>query len=167
MVDSNIKACNGCTLCCRGTLTVQVKEHKVYPEHPCPLLTDSGCGIYDDLSRPAICDSYGCLWLRDWTMPEWMRPDKVGFLMTRKKDHVVLTGDFSGNKIDGAALLFAVQWCKVNNLTLFYTIKSPGQNAYVRGNIMNHPDSFYKTGSMDVIFEPVELFNNEQEVSLG
>lgn len=157
----NIKKCDGCTLCCRGTLTVKINEHKIYPEHPCPHVVEGGCGIYDDLSRPPICDRYGCAWLQDWTLPDWMRPDKVGFLMTEKKSFVTLTADFNSGVIDGTALLFAIEWCKRKNKTMFYTVKSPGLGQYMRGSIMNHPESVFKTGSMDEIFEPVELHNDE------
>jgi len=156
----NGKECGGCTLCCRGTLTVKINEHKVYPEHPCPHVVEHGCGIYEDLSRPPICDSYGCAWLEEWTLPEWMRPDKVGFLMTEKRKFVTLTADFNG-KIDGSALLFAIEWCKQKKKTMFYTVKSHGLGEYFRGSIMNHPESVFKHGSIDEIFEPVELLNDE------
>jgi len=157
----NIKKCDGCTLCCRGTLTVNINEHKVYPEHPCPHVVEDGCGIYDDLSRPPICDNYGCAWLKDWTLPDWMRPDKVGFLMTEQNSFVTLTADFNSGVIDGTALLFAIEWCKRKKKTMFYTVKSPGLGRYMRGSIMNHPESVFNTGSMDEIFEPVELHNDE------
>ncbi len=43
---------------------------------------------------------------------------------------------------------------------MWYTAKSPVTGEYIRGNIMNHPDSFYRRGSMDEIFEPIELLND-------
>jgi len=160
-MDDNIKQCGECTLCCKGTLTLKVNEHKVYPGNPCPHVTDTGCGIYEDLSRPFACGSYGCLWLKDWQFPEFLRPDRCGFILTMRKNYVVMTGDFDG-KVDGFALLYAIQWCKVNNLTLFYTVKSSGgQDMYIRGSILNHSNAAYNMGTMDEIFEPSELFNDE------
>ena len=157
------RECGGCTLCCRGTLTVQVNEHKVYPGHACPHVVDSGCGIHADPSKPEICDAYLCVWLQQPDMPDWMRPDKVGFILTESASYpstILLTADFASGRIDGTALFYAIHWCKLTKKTMFYTAKSPATGEYIRGNIMNHPDSFYKTGSMDEIFEPIELFND-------
>ena len=157
------RECGGCTLCCLGTLTVQVNEHKVYPGHACPHVVDSGCGIFGDPSRPDICKGYLCAWMQHPDMPDWMRPDKVGFMLTEADSYpssVMLTADFASGQIDGTALLYAIEWCKVKKKTMFYTAKSPVTGEYVRGNIMNHPDSFYRRGSMDEIFEPIELFND-------
>ena len=154
------KECGGCTLCCRGTLTFQAKGHKVYPGHPCPYTVDSGCGIFDDPSRPDICKGYLCAWLQHHDMPDWMRPDKVGFILTESKSYVMLTADFDSGQIDGSALLYAMDWCKVKNKTMWYTAKSPGTGEYVRGSIMIHPDSTHRRGSMDEIFEPAELHND-------
>lgn len=154
------RECGGCTLCCRGNLTLQAKEHQVYPGHPCPYLVDSGCGIHDDPSKPECCDSYLCAWLKHPDMPDWMKPDKVGFLLTEANSYVTLTADFASGQIDGTALLYAIDWCKVKKKPMFYTAKSPGTGEYIRGNIMNHPDSFHRRGSMDEIFEPIELFND-------
>jgi len=81
-------------------------------------------------------------------------------LMTEKRKFVTLTADFN-SKIDGAALLFAIEWCKQKKKTMFYTVKSHGLGEYFRGSIMNHPESVFKHGSMDEIFEPVELLNDE------
>jgi hypothetical protein len=155
-----MRDCDGCTLCCRGTLTLQAKEHKVYPGHPCPYMVDDGCGIHKDPSKPECCDSYLCVWLENPDMPEWMKPDKVGFLMTEANSYVILTADFASGQIDGTALLYAIDWCKVKKKPMFYTAKSPMTGEYVRGSIMAHPDSTYRRGSMDEIFEPIELFND-------
>lgn len=138
-----------------------MNEHKVYPGNPCPHVTEDGCGIFDDLSRPAICGSYGCLWLKEWKLPDYLRPDKCGFILSKRKNYVLLTADFNG-KVDGSSLIEIMQWCKVNNLTLFYTVKSSGgQDMYIRGSILNHSNAAYKMGTMDEIFEPIELFNDE------
>lgn len=160
-MDKSAKECGECTFCCEGTLTIKVNEHKVYPGHPCPHVSEHGCGIYNELSRPGICDHYKCAWLKHWTLPDWMRPDKVGFLMTVHKDYVTLTGDFNGGSIDGVALLCAIEWCKKRDKTVFYTVKSNHtDDSYFRGSIMNHPESVFKSGTRDEIFEPVEVFND-------
>jgi len=155
-----IKSCGGCILCCSGTLTVEINEHKVHPNNPCPHICESGCGIYDDPLRPAVCGNYGCCWMMNRTLPDWMRPDKVGFLMTEYKEFITLSADYNA-KIDGAALLFAIEWCKLKKKTMWYTVKSIGLGEYFRGSIMNHPESVFNHGSMDEIFLPVELHNDK------
>lgn len=161
----NIKECGECTLCCRGTITLQVNEHKVIPGQPCPHVSESGCGIYDDLSRPHMCDSYGCVWLKEWSFPDWMRPDKVGFLMTLKSREktVMITSDFTTGQMDGAALLWVMQWCTDNDCAIVYTVKGKeGEGDYVRGNLKNHPKCISKTGSLAEIFEPIELLLDDE-----
>jgi len=94
-------------------------------------------------------------------MPDWMRPDKVGFILTESESYpssVMLTADFASGYIDGTALLYAIDWCKVKKKTMFYTAKSPATGEYVRGSVLTHPDSSHRRGSMDEIFEPIELF---------
>ncbi len=157
----NLKPCGGCTLCCSGTLTVTINEHKVSPNNPCPHICEGGCGIFDDPSRPEVCGKYGCSWVVSSSLPDWMRPDKVGFLMTEYEKYITLTADFN-NKVDGSALLYAIEWCKLKKKTLWYTVKSIGLGEYFRGSIMNHPDSVFMHGSVDDIFLPVELHNAVQ-----
>jgi hypothetical protein len=43
-----------------------------------------GCGIYQD--RPQVCRSFRCLWLEDLSMPDDMRPDRVGVYLARTGD---------------------------------------------------------------------------------
>tara|TARA_A100001234_G_scaffold205206_1_gene200703 strand:- start:322 stop:606 length:285 start_codon:yes stop_codon:yes gene_type:complete len=93
-------------------------------------------------------------------MPEWMKPDKVGFLLTEANSYVILTADFARGQIDGTALLYAIDWCKLKKKPMFYTAKSRETGEYIRGSIMIHPDSTHRRGSMDEIFEPIELFND-------
>tara|TARA_X000001036_G_scaffold142050_1_gene134907 strand:- start:10800 stop:11273 length:474 start_codon:yes stop_codon:yes gene_type:complete len=157
-----MRECGECTLCCRGTISLKVNEHRVFPGQPCPHVTESGCGIYDDLSRPAMCDTYNCVWKKEWYIPDWLRPDKVGFLLTYKgrSKCVMLTADFSANHIDGVALLWVIQWCTANQYTLVYTVNGKERD-YMRGNIKNHPQSTAVEGSLQDIFEPIELFNDE------
>lgn len=157
-----MRTCGECTLCCRGTLTVKVQEHKVFPGVSCPHVTDCGCGIYGDSSRPDICDSYQCMWLTYDYIPEWMRPDKVGFILTLRDQGVILTGDFIDKNISGSGIIHAIKLSKILDKPLFYTIPSiAGQNLYDRGSIVDHPDTHSKLGTLDEIFEPIELFNDE------
>jgi len=157
-----MRTCGECTLCCRGTLTVKIHEHKVFPGSPCPYITECGCGIYEDESRPEVCGAYKCMWLMDENIPDWMRPDRVGFIMTLYEKYVVLTGDFINKTISGSGIIHAIKLCKTIKKPLFYTIPSAaGQDLYDRGSIVDHPDTHNRMGTLYEIFEPVELLNDE------
>jgi hypothetical protein len=112
-----------------------------------------------------MCDSYGCVWLKEWSFPDWMRPDKVGFIMTLKsrENTVMITSDFTTGQMDGAALLWVIQWCTDNDCAIVYTVKGKeDEGDYVRGNIKNHPRCISKTGPLTEIFEPIELLLDDE-----
>jgi hypothetical protein len=101
------------------------------------------------------------MWLCELGLPDHLRPDKCGFILTGKGNYVLLTANFDGI-VNGSALLEVIEICKKSNLTIFYTVKSSSENnEYIRGSILNHPKSSYKIGSMNAIFEPSELLQNE------
>lgn len=163
----SIKECGGCTMCCRGSLTVQVNEHKVYPGCSCPHVTESGCGIFDDPSRPPVCDGYSCAWASLWFFPEWMRPDRCGFVLTitgSDSKVVALTPTFNeGDTVDGASLLWVMNWAKHNDLTIVFTVRSPDEEeTYFRGSVFNHPDSFFVSGNKSEVFNRKELFLDDE-----
>jgi hypothetical protein len=75
------KECGGCTACCSGALSGQAHGHYFFKGRPCFFLKGKGCSIYQD--RPENpCVSYRCGYLAEAFFPEWMRPDKCGFIAT-------------------------------------------------------------------------------------
>ncbi len=75
------RRCGDCVACCDGSLRIQVFEHAVAPQHPCPYCTGHGCAIYE--RRPLDpCQQFLCGWLAPTSpLPEWMRPDRAGLIM--------------------------------------------------------------------------------------
>ena len=67
--------CQPCTACCDGWVRIVIDGIEVYPGHPCPHSTGSGCRIYDQ--RPIDpCVNFECGWKKpNSPLPEWMRPD--------------------------------------------------------------------------------------------
>ena len=53
----------------------------------CSHCTKKACAIYEE--RPDDCRQFNCLWLKVETLPDELRPDKCGFVMTALKAHGV------------------------------------------------------------------------------
>lgn len=69
------RSCGTCTKCCEGWLDASIMAEWMQPGIPCPLLeVNKGCTIYED--RPYDpCRQYSCLWLKDNSIPNWMKPE--------------------------------------------------------------------------------------------
>jgi len=75
------KSCGECTACCSGALSGKAHGHYFFKGRPCFFLKQGGCSIYEN--RPeSPCVSYRCGYLSEAFFPEWMRPDKCGFIAT-------------------------------------------------------------------------------------
>lgn len=78
------RACGDCTACCT-VLTVNTPEFKKPVDTPCGYLCASGCGIHD--VRPRICRTWFCAWRRVASMPDEVRPDLSGLLVSLNFNH--------------------------------------------------------------------------------
>ena len=157
-MSQTFRECGDCSLCCQGTLTVKVNEHEVYPKNPCPHVTCDGCGIFNDPSRPDVCKGYYCAWTQDKRFPDWLKPNKCHFVMTYNLDTMVITGD-PDHPIDASAFLWVLNYCALYNKKVHYTIKSASHSdSYDRGTIRVSSTQM-KTGTIEQIYEPRELFN--------
>ena len=83
------RECRGCTMCCEGWLSADIKGHLMYPGKKCFYLKPvTCCSIYD--SRPHNpCRVYKCLWKDDNTIPYWMKPSTSGVIMTKRSDTLI------------------------------------------------------------------------------
>lgn len=69
------RSCGECNECCSVIAIDELRK----PYHTrCVHLTDKGCAIYGN--HPSECKDYACAWLTG-TLPEEMRPDKIGILI--------------------------------------------------------------------------------------
>jgi len=68
------RACQPCTACCDGWLQIRIHGVHVFPGHPCPHSTGSGCNDYEH--RPVDpCVRFVCGWRMDGSpLPDWMKP---------------------------------------------------------------------------------------------
>lgn len=78
------RSCDGCTACCQGKLSGQVYGIPFHAGRPCHFVGNSGCSIYE--KRPdSPCKLYSCAWLNDKILPEWMKPNRSGVLITQRE----------------------------------------------------------------------------------
>jgi len=153
------RECGGCTFCCKGSLTIP--ELNVYPGNPCSKVCESGCSIHKDPNRSSVCNTYECLWKIDEAIPDWMRPDKVNFVLSYTNDGIILVGDIY-NEIKSSAFIWILYFCSKYKKLLHYTIKSAiHENMYERGTIFLEECVTYKYGTLKEIFLPIELCCNE------
>ena len=73
--------CQPCTACCDGWVRIAIEGIEVYPGHPCPHSTGSGCRIYAE--RPVDpCVNFECGWKQAGSpLPAWLRPDLAGVML--------------------------------------------------------------------------------------
>ena len=77
-VDKSKRTCGTCSMCCK-ILNIEPlnKPAGIWCKDCNP---GKGCRIYD--SRPQVCREFGCGWIIDADVPEWMAPNKSGVVIT-------------------------------------------------------------------------------------
>jgi hypothetical protein len=78
----NQRSCGTCTKCCEGNVYGTVFDTPFYKGKPCSFADiNHGCSIHKD--RPDTpCKQFSCLWLKDETVPLWLKPDAVEAILT-------------------------------------------------------------------------------------
>jgi len=118
------RACGDCTACCEGWLTGEAHGHTFQPGRPCFYLQD-GCGIYE--TRPENpCQTYKCVWLKEDTLPLWMRPDKSKAIVTEREVEGIKYWDVSecGETISADMLSWLIMYTIDNQTNLQWRVKS-------------------------------------------
>ena len=105
-----INICNGCTACCTA---LKINDTFWGPEgkpagKPCEKISEVGCSIHEDESRPYICGSYSCFWrqfkIKKGCSEEW-RPDKLGIIVSPAHDKEKNTFYFKVEEVREGALV--------------------------------------------------------------
>lgn len=75
------RSCNGCTKCCEGWLSANIKGHDMYPGKPCYFVEIGiGCKEYEDRPKDP-CISYNCMWVSNIDVPEEFSPINTGVII--------------------------------------------------------------------------------------
>jgi hypothetical protein len=77
------RECGGCTACCEGWMHGQSHGEYFQPGRPCHFKCETGCAIYEN--RPEKpCKTFSCEWLQNYEIPEWMKPNLSGVIITSR-----------------------------------------------------------------------------------
>jgi len=81
MEIENSRSCGSCTACCEGWLFGKAYDYSFWRGRKCHYLGSSGCSIYGQ--HPDVpCKSFKCVWLTNLNIPEWMKPNESGIILT-------------------------------------------------------------------------------------
>ena len=110
-----MRSCDGCTACCNGTLKIFDPEYNVDVDYkkPCQNICNNGCAIYDN--KPKACTDFECLWIKDQTIPDWVKPSESGLLIRCNRGYLELHS-VSGITLTANVLLYAFYHAYINNL---------------------------------------------------
>jgi hypothetical protein len=73
------RECGECTACCKIP-KIDAPTLRKPAGVMCPNCTGQSCGIYE--TRPEPCRSFFCLWREVATMPDTLRPDRIGVMFS-------------------------------------------------------------------------------------
>jgi hypothetical protein len=117
------RECGSCTACCDGRLLLDIFGKK-WVGRPCHYLKkNKGCTIYKH--RPDNpCKQFSCGWLKDskYKYPEWLKPNKSGFLLMdwkKTKTGIPYTIAVAGKEgYNEESMLWLIEYCNHNNVNL-------------------------------------------------
>lgn len=82
MAENHPRDCGPCTICCRFFAVPETgKPTNQWCEH----CTDQGCAVH--ATRPQSCRNFQCFWLLEPQMPEELRPDLCGVVVSFNEEH--------------------------------------------------------------------------------
>jgi len=71
------KSCGPCTMCCKSLVIDHFNKDAGILCTNCDL--KKGCKIYEQ--RPQVCQDFECDWMMERSIPQSLRPDKVGTIL--------------------------------------------------------------------------------------
>jgi hypothetical protein len=104
------RQCGSCKACCEGWLAAEIHGEKMLPGKPCHYICETGCSIYQDRPKE-ICEAYSCLWLKDNSIPGWLKPNECNVILTRKEINgisYIEATETNNKKIDSSVLSWLI-----------------------------------------------------------
>lgn len=114
------RECGDCSACCTGVLWFEDQSASgdtVIATSNMPTCNkyQNGCTIYGE--RPFTCRAFECNWKRDTGLPEFLKPNKCGFILYVDKsdgqEHTFLR-QTKYEQVDQVALVWALWWATHN-----------------------------------------------------
>lgn len=120
-----MRECGSCTKCCEGWLTGTANGYAFWPGRKCHFMNSSGCTIYKD--RPEDpCRTYSCAWLKDETIPEWMKPSESDVILTWRLQESTGVRHLevleAGAPLTAQVLSWAILYALNNNYNIRYQV---------------------------------------------
>ena len=125
------RVCQPCTACCDGWVRMVIDGVAVYPGHPCPHSTGSGCDDYQP--RPVDpCRNFNCGWIQQGSpLPDELRPDLGGVMVLPAVrhwwGHAVDVAVPVGREIPQASLDWLKQFALQQQRPLLYLEQDSGE----------------------------------------
>ena len=119
----NNRSCDGCTKCCEGWLSATIYGKQMYRGRPCHFKSQNGCSIYE--GRPEDpCKKYSCGWLEILDVPEWMKPNLVNAIISKRKNDSLewLELTEAGSKLDSSVLSWFFMYCMNSGINFSYQV---------------------------------------------
>lgn len=118
------RECGTCTKCCEGWLEGKALGHKFYRGKPCHFIAiGEGCSVYSKRPKDP-CITYKCLWLKDETLPLWMKPSNINAIVDeREKNNIKYwIVNEAGSTLDSRVLTWLIEYCLLNKVNLAWKI---------------------------------------------
>lgn len=109
----NNRSCEGCTKCCDGWLSANIKGHEMFPGQPCKFVESGvGCTIYDKRPKEP-CKTFSCMWRADTRMPEHFKPSLINSIVSQQSIAGIpyLSAVEAGAKSDPEFLSWFISYC--------------------------------------------------------
>lgn len=116
------RSCEGCTKCCEGWLTANIKGEDMYPGKPCQFVDPGvGCTIYKDRPRDP-CKMFSCMWKAVPDVPEEFKPSESGIILHRQDVNGIsyLNASEAGNEISPVMLSWFVSYAIANRMNVHW-----------------------------------------------
>lgn len=114
----NNRSCEGCTRCCEGWLSGNIKGEEMYPGKPCQFVEQGvGCNIYKDRPKDP-CKTFVCMWRADMRMPEHFKPSEINSIVTQQTIAGIayLAAIETGTRPDPEFLSWFISYCVSNRV---------------------------------------------------
>jgi hypothetical protein len=125
--------CGSCTKCCEGYLSGVAYGKPFYLSNPCHFIEiGKGCTIYAERPKDP-CITFHCQWLANPEIPEWLKPDKINAIITKRtvKDTEIEYWDLceAGETLRANVLTWLIQYALNNKINLHWQVE--GGNHWV------------------------------------
>lgn len=115
-----MRSCEDCSECCKGILSFEEDNIIVRDNITCYKLSNEKCSIYEE--RPKTCKDFSCTFLLDTGLPEWLRPNQCGFILSERPDRIII--DQCKDKFIKAESLIWILWWASNYRKMNVELKS-------------------------------------------